>query len=305
MTLGDSPFSALMELAASTGLRYRTGPFSVCLRSNLPEFLHTVAGCYGAVQMLPEDEPCHYHVSIHRVSGLRRWLRPQVQFTVDGMQPFDPFPLNHAFPMYEWGLNWCIGTSAHQYVLLHSAVVEKDGRAVILPAIPGSGKSTLCAGLVGRGWRLLSDEFGVLRHEDGKVLPLPRAAPLKNNSIDVIRQFAPVLEQGPLFPKTRKGTVAHMWPPAQSLQRQHEAAQPRWIIFPRYQQGAQTELGQQARIITLTRLVNNSFNYPITMADGFNTLIQLVRRVDSYTLKNGDLGEAVATVEKLLQDDLQ
>jgi predicted ATPase len=30
---------------------------------------------------------------------------------------------------------------------------------VILPAPPGSGKSTLCAALVTRGWRLLSDEL--------------------------------------------------------------------------------------------------------------------------------------------------
>jgi predicted ATPase len=33
-------------------------------------------------------------------------------------------------------------------------VVERDGHALILPAMPGSGKSTLTAALVQRGWRL-------------------------------------------------------------------------------------------------------------------------------------------------------
>ncbi|MBK9234594.1 MAG: hypothetical protein IPO19_00450 [Rhodoferax sp.] len=34
--------------------------------------------------------------------------------------------------------------------------------SLVMPAIPGSGKSTLTAGLSLSGWRLLSDEFGAL-----------------------------------------------------------------------------------------------------------------------------------------------
>ena len=39
-------------------------------------------------------------------------------------------------------------------------------RALLLPAYPGAGKSTLAASLAARDWRLLSDEFGC-RHADG------------------------------------------------------------------------------------------------------------------------------------------
>ena len=78
--------------------------------------------------------------------------------------------------------------------MLHAAVVERNGSALFLPAMPGSGKSTLCAALTYRGWRLFSDEFGLIEPARGAVLPLPRAIPLKNRSIEVIRRFAP---QGP------------------------------------------------------------------------------------------------------------
>jgi hypothetical protein len=64
-------------------------------------------------------------------------------------------------------------------------------------------------------------------------------------------------------------------------------------------------LRKQAGAVALTRLVNNSFNYPVTMDAGFRTLTSMVRQVDCYELLNGDLGEAVAAVEGLLQDDLQ
>ena len=60
---------------------------------------------------------------------------------------------------------------------------------MLLPAAPGSGKTTLCAGLSLRGWRLLSDEFGLIRPGTTDLVPVPRPMALKNESIDVIRQF--------------------------------------------------------------------------------------------------------------------
>ena len=66
------------------------------------------------------------------------------------------------FAMFEWGLNWVVANHAHQFAIVHAAAVEKDGRGFIFPGAPGSGKSTLCAALVSRGWRLLSDEMAMI-----------------------------------------------------------------------------------------------------------------------------------------------
>ena len=62
---------------------------------------------------------------------------------------------------------------------------------MLLPAPPGAGKSTLCAGLVHRGWRLLSDELALVDMETGLVRGMARPVNLKNKSIEVIRDFAP------------------------------------------------------------------------------------------------------------------
>lgn len=303
MKLGDLSRKDLISVARHEGLHYRNGPFTVRVRSDIPDFLEVLAASYPGLPLLADDEPSHFRITMSGVKGLRRWFRPQVQFQVDGLQPFEPYPHDHAFPMFEWGFNWCIGSTAHVNLILHSAAVEKAGRAVILPAIPGSGKSTLCAGLVSRGWRLLSDEFAIIRHSDGALLPLPKVAPLKNESIDIVRRYAPQLELGPLFERTRKGTVAHMRPPADSLARQGEVARPRWVIFPHFQSGQLTRLKPESRAVALTKLTNNSFNYPITMADGFRSLTRLVRDTDCYSLPNGDLDEAVSAIENLLAED--
>jgi len=266
-------------------------------------FAKTFQAAYAALPLLPDDTVCHFRIEIRARGGLRRFSRPQAVFACDGFAPFEPYPRSHAFAMYEWGLNWATVQVAHDYLLLHSAVVEKGGKALLLPALPGSGKTTLCAGLVGRGWRLLSDEFAIVRPADGMLLPLPRVAPLKNASIDVIRSFAPQLRLGPRFERTRKGTVAHVFPPAESLARQAEVARPRWVVFPRYAAGSPSELTPQPPSLALARLVNNSFNYRITGEAGFRAICRLVRGVDCYELVNGSLEAAVAQLDALATAD--
>ena len=95
-------------------------------------------------------------------------------------------------------MNWCISAHAHQFLILHAAVLERGGVALIMPAPPGSGKSTLCAALALSGWRLLSDELALIDPGSGRVWPLCRPVSLKNRSIEVIRHFAPEAVFGPV-----------------------------------------------------------------------------------------------------------
>jgi hypothetical protein len=56
--------------------------------------------------------------------------------------------------------------------------------------------------------------------------------------------------------------------------------------------------------MAFTRLVNNSFNYPVTMEAGFRALTSMVQETDCYELPNGDLEAAVSVIEQLLAEDL-
>jgi HprK-related kinase A len=234
-----------------------------------------------------------------RAPGVRRWLRSQVRFTLEDVAPFEPYPANHAFPLFEWGLNWAIATGAYQYLMLHSAVVERGGQVLILPALPGSGKTTLCARLIQHGWRLLSDEFGLVDHRSGAVQPLPRALPLKNRSIDIMAERGLADEIGPRFEKTRKGTVAHLRPPRESLRRQHETAQPGWIVFPRYIAGHPTRVLPLEQSVAFTRLAQNSFNYRLLGATGFKRLCPLILDCPCYSMEYSSLDEALTTLDDL------
>jgi HprK-related kinase A len=202
--------------------------------------------------------------------------------------------------MFEWGLNWCVATRSNRFLLVHSAVVEKGGHAVLLPAPPGSGKSTLCAALVCRGWRLLSDELAMLQM-DGRLVPVPRPVSLKNASIDVIRKFDPGVVIGGTAYETHKGTVAYMRPPADSVDRQSEPALPRWVVFPKFEAGAKLRFESYSKARTLVYLAHNSFNYHIHGARGFELLGNVLDHCDCYNLSYGSLEDALACIEGLAE----
>jgi HprK-related kinase A len=300
MKLLQLPPVELRRQLAGTGVWMRTGPFSLKLQSRIPSVAEGLAELYGQFEVRnPHEAFADFHVSVNPPASLRRWLRPQAAFSFDGMQPFKPLPRDQAFPMLEWGLNWCVSTQAHHYLIIHAAVVEKNGLAAILPAPPGSGKSTLTAGLVLSGWRLLSDELTLIDRKTGLIQALPRPVSLKNQSIDVIRQFDPDAYINRASHDTVKGTVAHMRPPRDSVLRQHEMARPGWVIFPKWEAGADTSLTPRSKAQTFMFLAQNAFNYSHLGADGFRVGSALIDQTDCYDFRYSQLHEAIAAFNHL------
>ncbi len=280
----------------------RTGPVSVRIHSSLPAIAQGIATLYADYPLISsgsEDAFVDFHIRIARPGGVRRWLRPQVRFFIDGHSPFKPLPLSQAFPMLEWGLNWCLATYLNRYVILHAAVLERNGVAVILPGAPGAGKSTLCAALAGHGWRLFSDEMAIVDLDSGRLIPNPRPIGLKNDSIDIIRRFLPEAVIGASCVDTRKGTVAHMRAPRNSVERAAEMAPAAWVIAPRYQPGARGELQKESRARMLMELVDNAFNYSVVGARAFQTLCGLMDACDCYRFEYQDLEQALAVFDAL------
>ncbi|MBF0270874.1 MAG: HprK-related kinase A [Magnetococcales bacterium] len=299
MRIGDLTPDALAHRLLTTGVRWQAGPFVTRLHSDARDFFDPFHRLYGAHRLVEADsgEVTDFHIGLRRSRGVRRWWRPQVFFDLDGPTELAPFPLDHALPLFEWGFNYGIARRSNQYLMLHSAVVARGDRALILPGLPGSGKSTLCAALVSRGWRLFSDEFALVRPETGRVHPLPRPIALKNASIGVIRAFNPEALIGPEFPKTRKGRVAHMQPPAASVHAEMETARPTWVITPKFQPLAPAELDPMASDHGFMRLASHSFNYELLGARGFATVAALTRACRFFELTYGDLAEAVALLD--------
>lgn len=299
-----TPTRRVAEQAAQSlphGVTLTTGPFRFRIQSREPAVAHGLATLYAGFPFGTDQGLRDFHVRVDRVAGPRRWLRPQVNFYHDDQTPFKPLPAAQGFALLEWGMNWCIATRAHHYLLLHAAVLERKGKAVILPGEPGAGKSTLTAALMLSGWRLLSDEMTMIDRDDGQIVPLSRPVSLKNRSIDIIRNFSADAVFGDVAHDTHKGTVSHLRPSADSVHRMAQKARPAHIVFPRWRQDAAPELRPRAKADAFMHAASHSFNYSLLGRVGFELNAALTDACDCWDFEYSQLDDALRLFEELVQ----
>lgn len=282
------------------GIGLDLGAVRVRVRSSVRALAGAIRTVYGAFAPEPSEGVFGATATVRAVNGLRAFIRPQIELVADGQRLFEPFPATNHLPLLEWGLNYLIATRVNHRLLLHAGAVEQGGVGILLPALPGSGKSTLTAALVCHGYRLLSDEFGVVDLHGGALLPLLRPIGLKNASIDIIRALAPDPALGPSFAGTRKGTVAHLAPGRRAVRLRHVGAAPGIILFPHYQPGARTGLEEIDPARAFSKLSINAFNYRLLGRPAFDAVARLVRTCAARRLVFSDPVEAIHAVDALV-----
>lgn len=301
MLVSELPAEKIKAELNHSGLCFKTGIFNIAVKSNIPAVARHIRYFYSHYDYKNEADFIDLHVKINSVDGYRRFYKPQVSFSFDGYKPFVPLPLSQAPAMFEWGLNWCIANTAHHFLIIHSAIIEKDGYGLIMPGTPGSGKSTLCAALVNRGWRLLSDEMALLSLADGLIYPSPRPVSLKNKSINIIKDFAPNAAFGDVIPDTLKGDIAHMLVPQSALTEQSTPVKPAFLVFPHYKENAEKQFIELSKARTLMTLAEHAFNFNILGEEGFDSMSNMIDRIKCYDFTYADLTTALEGIDSLIK----
>lgn len=275
-------------------------PFCFELTTDIPLVSQNIKHIYPPSAF--KNSPCtDYFLSLKHGNGLRRFIRPQARFLADQHEPFKPVDLNHGFAVFEWGMNWCVATQEMRFVIIHAAVLEKDGKAVVFPAPPGSGKSTLTAWLAFNGWRLLSDEMALMLPGSQTVVPFVRPICLKNRSITLAKSWFPSARFSTIAKNTHKGDVVHLSPPSNSWENNTVPAQVVAIVFPRYDKNEALTVTQLNQAQAFSALAQNAFNFSLGGQAGFETIVQLVEKSQCFEACYNDVAELA---EFLTQDVL-
>jgi HprK-related kinase A len=282
------------------GLMIAIGPFATRIRTRFPDVQNYLASHYAEFPLSDSPGP-HFSIAVAPPANIRRWFRPQAVFFNDGRPPFKPVPRRVAPALFEWGMNWCVGKRAQHWLMLHASVVERGGRVLLMPAPPNSGKSTLGAALAFGGWRLFSDEFGLIDASTAQVHPMPRPIALKGASIGIIRTRVPSVVYGPEAEDEDGAKAVHAAPMPDAVLRMHETAPVGWIVVPRFERDVDTILEPVPRARMLAHLADSSFNYNV-VSGGFDVLARIVDGARCFRLTFGRLEDGLAALADLASE---
>jgi len=192
-------------------------------------------------------------------------------------------------------LFWVTVLRDHAYFLnIHAGVVSDGTACVVLPAPPGSGKSTLTASLVHAGFEFFSDEIALLQDTTLHVFPVPLAICVKDSGIEALADRFPQVRTLPLHRRGDGKRVAYMPPPAQRRPSSEHPRPVRALVFPRFEPGARTSLEPLPRAEALQRLLSQCLvvAQPLNV-DRVETLVRWISGIPCYALDYGSTEGAV------------
>jgi hypothetical protein len=187
---------------------------------------------------------------------------------------------------------------------IHAAALERDGQAIILPALPGGGKTTLAIALVRAGLRLLSDDSPLLCYQAGKsaVLGFPEDINLCQDGIGFFDDLACLVDRAPNERGKVPFAIEQFFPGSLAA-----SASPRLLVFPRVAHRPTSVLQPISPTDAFHALLEHSLpplNRSLATAH-FATVLDAVASCDCYRLETSLDPNEAAQLLVLVLDQTQ
>lgn len=165
---------------------------------------------------------------------------------------------------------------------LHAAAVAKHGRALVIPANSGAGKSSFTTWLCANGFDYLTDEL-ILIDENHKIDGLARPIQIKPHGIDAVEHL---IEKPELV---QKGKFANALPISSlggnaSQADKHDLS---LFVFPQYSKGFDYSFTKLSSAEAGMNLMANHVNARNLEGHGFREMMSIIRNTPCYALKYG------------------
>ncbi|PCI63096.1 MAG: HprK-related kinase A [Kordiimonadales bacterium] len=298
--LGDVPYPELAQSLKDGCLEMSLGPFSKRLKANNSQVTEFLQDAYRDVPVRTKlGDITDVAVTIKSPSWFRQYVRRQVVADPGFIVPAVPLPVRLSALSFEMGLNLAVALKCCRLVSFHAAVVGNEKGAIFISAHSGGGKSTLASALMVEGYRLFSDEFGLLDMSNSLLVPYPRPVSLKGDSINIVRDFTGADWLTPVLSDTPKGDIAYRRARPSDIEEADKKLSSKLIVFPVFTKGARPVAKELAKSEALMRLIPSSTNYHLLGQGGFEALTAMVAGARSYEIQYGNTDDSMKIVKDL------
>lgn len=185
------------------------------------------------------------------------------------------------------------------FLQIHSAVVEKDGKAILFPAESNSGKTTMAVALSQDRFQCFSDEVALVDADSHFIHPFPRNIHIEPEQKELFSSSGYRVK----FKKLRWGnSVGENFEcrmEKTNRRREKISSKARFIIFPKYSPAHNNKLHPISRANAFMGLLKNEINFNRFQGKGLDIIEGLVKDADCYEMETGDLEGAVAAIKNL------
>lgn len=180
------------------------------------------------------------------------------------------------------------------YYQIHGGAVVKNNMGLILPAAPGSGKTTLTVALTMNSFQCLSDDIVLIDADSLRLNPFSR-------NIFITEEKKGVFDRYGINLPLRKsewmeyGGWDFIFHP-EAIQTTVD-----FIIFPKYNPAQKTELKRISKGKAIFEIIKESFNIHKFRDRGVDIVHRLVENSECFQLTVNDLNEAVKIISDLFR----
>jgi len=285
-------------------LHFRIGVVPVTLETAIRKLQQEYLSFYARYRVdSPENDTL-----VLRIKKTPLWQlgRPRYEITgKDNDAGLFPARERELLAHLEWAINWQIALYFKKYLQIHASAVQVNGKTILFPGSPGSGKTTLCAGLVIKRARYFSDEFALLNPTTLQAYPYPKALCIKEASIKVLEEFCPHVKFDRRWIKKTKGVVAFLDPWEIYDNPIAQPAQVDFVIFPTYSGNTAPELSPLSKAEMVFNLNKHALNFLDFREQGIDTLADIASSASGFRLQVGNLEHTCELILKLVGNDIQ
>jgi hypothetical protein len=203
--------------------------------------------------------------------------------------------LNYAL----WDIQAHVSQNTRDFLTIHAGAVAGPRGAVLLPAEPEGGKSSLVAALLREGFDYLSDELGVIDPVTTRAYAYPKRITLKGESLSHFDGLEERLED-------RKGLNALLHDrfvrPEDLGAAVAKATAIQAVVFPSPDRAGSPKLRPIPKAEAVERATANSFNLQRYEERGMVLLSRVMKGAETFLLEGGSVKDRASAIADHLLD---
>ena len=181
---------------------------------------------------------------------------------------------------------------------IHAGAVEREGKALLLPALAGSGKTLLTLGLVNKGFKFLSDDVALVDPDSAFLRPLPMSPVVKGYAFSFLSALD--LSVGAdIYRNPLNGESLYYFDLTDISPDPVGVPSPvRFVFFPCHDSAVGSLLRPVSRAEAAARMIQNSLNFEPSANRFIDLATRLVGKAECFDLRFKHIGEGLNMIEE-------